>query len=258
MPAKILVAIPAYRCEQQIGRVLAGFDERLMSRLYKVIVIDNRSPDGTVKAAQEAIRKLGHKNIEVVQNRENYGLGGSHKAAFLYGEKIGVDYVAILHGDHQASTQELHSLIDEAERDASLSAVLGTRFMRSSRLQGYSPLRIVGNVGLNVVYTMLSGRITKDLGSGLNLFRMAELKDRRYLNFSDAFTFNMDLLLDYYHKNAKLGFVPITWTEVDQESNAKAFSVGWIALKTLLKWRVKPTVTRSGKPREYEFERITI
>lgn len=236
MPAKVLVAIPAYKCEAQIGRVLAGFDERLFGRVHKVIVIDNRSPDGTLNAAVNVAR--AYKKIEVVRNRENYGLGGTHKVAFIHAEDIGADYVAILHGDAQARTEELHALLDEADRDRGLSAVLGARFMPRSRLRGYSAVRIAGNIGLNAAYTLLSGRLTWDMGSGLNLFRVSDLTDHQYLGFSNGFTFNMDLLLHYYSRGARLKYVPITWAEEDQVSNARTFEVGWITLKTLLKWRL--------------------
>src|SRR5581483_5397878 len=123
---KVLVAIPAYNCEKQIGRVLKGFDKALLDRVEKVIVIDDRGGDNTAKAAQEAIEKLGlpQPKVQVVQNVHNLGLGGSHKMGFLYGEKIGADYVAILHGDDQAKAQELNNLLDVVDKDPSVGAIL--------------------------------------------------------------------------------------------------------------------------------------
>jgi glycosyltransferase involved in cell wall biosynthesis len=190
--------------------------------------------------AQKAAEKLSVRapgKIKVFQNNSNYGLGGTHKAAFLYAERQGFDAVAILHGDNQAKTVEMHELLDLAEAHPEVDAVLGARFMSTSRLEGYSLIRTLGNRALNLVYTLLSGRRTFDLGSGLNIFRLRTLKDHAFLSFSDAFTFNMDLLLDYYRKKSQVIFHPITWREEDQVSNAKAIKVGWITLKTVLRWR---------------------
>ncbi|MDB5178155.1 MAG: dolichyl-phosphate mannose synthase [Patescibacteria group bacterium] len=236
---KVLVAIPSYNCAPQIGRVLAGFDEKLLARVTEVIVIDDQGKDDTGAAALAELKKLpfDHSKIKVVRNDVNLGLGGSHKMAFLYGEKIGADYVAILHGDDQAKAPELNNLLDAAEKDPELGAVLGSRFMRGSTLRGYAWERIWGNRVFNLMYTLLTFHRTLDLGSGLNLFRLKNLADHRYLGFDDRMTFNFDLLLDYYSKNTKLKFVPITWTEEDQVTNARNVAVGKRAIQQLLLWR---------------------
>ncbi len=249
----VLVAIPAYNCEKQIGRVLKGFDRKTLDRVERVIVIDDRGGDDTAPVAQAAINKLkiGDK-VKVVQNVKNLGLGGSHKMAFLYGEKMGVDFVAILHGDDQAKAKELGKLIDVVEKDSKVGAVLGSRFMKGSDLAGYSKERIWGNRILNLLYTVVSFRLTRDLGSGLNLFRLKDLADHRYLGFNDRMTFNFDLLLDYYSKHTKLVNVPITWHESDQVTNARNFQVAWRAFRQLMLWRVGALKFEQHEPKEYQ------
>lgn len=241
---KILVAIPCYKCAPQIQRVLSEFTPELASAVGEVAVFDNRSPDETLQAALTAAKemnsKLGQDKFKVFLNDDNYGLGGTHKAAFLYGERNGFDYVAILHGDNQAVTEELGTLIEVARKSPELDAVLGARFMPGSRLVGYNRIRTLGNLGLNWLYTLLTLRKTYDLGSGLNLFKLQTLKDHRFLRFSDKFTYNMDHLLDYFRKRSKIKYVPISWREEDQVSGANALKVGWITLKTLFKWRFLP------------------
>ncbi len=150
---KVLVAIPSYNCAPQIGRVLAGFDDKLLGRVSEVIVIDDRGKDDTGGAAVAALEKLpfDHSKIKVVRNDVNLGLGGSHKMAFLYGERMGADYVAILHGDDQAKAPELNLLLDAAEADPEVGAVLGSRFMKGSTLKGYAWERIMGNRVFNLI-----------------------------------------------------------------------------------------------------------
>lgn len=253
---KVLVGIPAYNCEKQIGRVLAGFNGPLLDRVEKVIVIDNQSKDGTIEAAKAAIAKIGSPKIEVWRNDNNYNLGGSHKVAFLAGEKMGVDYVAIVHGDDQADTPELNRLIEAAHANPTADAILGSRFMRGSQLRGYDWKRIAGNRTLNLAYTTLIGTRVRDLGSGLNLFKLTGLSDHHYLGFADALTFNFDLLLDYYRKHAKLVYVPITWSEEDQVSNARNFNIGKTAGLQLLKWRFKGLTYPVRTPEQYTSTKV--
>ncbi len=240
---KIIVAIPSYNCAPQIPRVLAGFDKALLDRVSEVLVINNQSPDDTVKEALKAARKNGSPKIKVVTNDENVSLGGTHKVAFLYGKKVGADYVAILHGDDQATTQELNTLISIAEAAPDVDAVLGSRFMKGSKLSGYSASRIRGNKILNLAYTIVMGRKTKDLGSGLNMFKLSALDEDQFINFGDDLGFNFDLLLYLYKTKAKIVFTPISWKEEDQISNARNFKIAKLAAKRLFKWRfgIKPS-----------------
>ena len=235
---QILVAIPAYNCEKQIGRVIEGFSSELLKNLAEVIVVDNISSDGTIDGAKKAIQKLGVRKIKVMQNKNNYSLGASHKVAFLYAEKKKYDYVVILHGDDQAKTSDVNDLLELTKSKPELDAVLGCRFMKESQLKGYSLQRIWGNKFLNLIYTLVTFRRTYDLGSGLNIFKVSSLKDHRYLNFGDNLAFNFDLLLDYYKKHSELGYVPISWTEEDQVSNARNFQIAWFAFTKLIRWRI--------------------
>jgi dolichol-phosphate mannosyltransferase len=236
---RVIVIIPAYRCAPQIPRVLDGFDKALLDRVEEVIVVNNQSPDDTVQAALKAAKKIGSKKIKVVTNRENVSLGGSHKVGFFYGKSIGADYVAILHGDDQAETKELNNLLNIIEDHPSLDAVLGSRFMAGSDLHGYSWQRIAGNRVLNMAYTVLMLRRTKDLGSGLNVFKLSALDTDKVINFGDDLGFNFDLLLYLFTSKAKIRFTPITWKEDDQVSNAHNFKIAKLAAVRLLKWRFK-------------------
>lgn len=231
-----ILAIFSYNCEKQIGRVLSEIDANLLGRFEKVIIIDNQSLDGTYKVAEQEISRINSPKYILHKNPSNIGLGGSHKVAFKKAREFGAEYLAILHGDHQARASELHTLMDEAQKNSDAAAILGSRFMSKSKRQGYSLLRTIGNMGLNFIYTLLTGRSTKDLGSGINVFKV--LPESRLASCSNGFTFNMDLLLGYYTAKEKVIFVPISWFEEDQVSNAKTFKVGWTALKTVLKWRI--------------------
>jgi dolichol-phosphate mannosyltransferase len=237
----ILVAIPCYQCATQIGRTLAGFQPDLLARVDRVVCIDNGSTDGTEAAALDEMRRLGFGSRGwVIRNDRNYGLGGTHKVAFELARAERFAQLVILHGDAQGRTEEIGRFIDEAARHPEASAILGARFMPGSTLEGYPLLRQAGNRGLNLVYSALTGQRILDMGAGLNLFRVSLLERLPYREFSDAFTFNMDLLLELLRRREPFRYVPITWTETDQRSNASALRVGWKALTTVLRWRFGP------------------
>lgn len=237
---KILVFIPAYRCEAQITRVIDQFDARVQAKVDTVMVVDNRSPDGTLNAAIERSKSvLKNCNFIAWCNNDNYGLGGSHKAAFRYAVEQGFDYIVVLHGDDQADIRDLMPQL-EAGVDQGIDCLLGARFMRGSQLKGYSWFRTFGNRVYNTLFSMVTMRAIYDLGSGLNLYRVATYRNFYYKTFPDDLTFNYVMLLASYHRKQTVRFFPISWREDDQISNVRLFRQAFKVLGLLGGYGLQP------------------
>lgn len=253
---KILLAIPAYKCAPQITRVLDEIDDKLASRVSEIAVIDNGSPDDTVEKVRD-YKKLGRlPHLRVYQNIDNYNLGGTHKVAFLKAEREGFTHVLILHGDNQAKSDEGNLLIDFAEKHPNQQTVLGSRFSKGSKLHGYDWKRIYGNKVLNLVYSVVTLRSCKDLGSGLNLFSMSDMDKRTYLEFADKLTFNFELLLDLVERKVNFAYYPITWREEDQVSNARNWNIFYTALVNLAQWRLGKSYKQTKSDTYYQCKEI--
>lgn len=251
---KILLAIPTFNCEQQISRVLSKLSKNSINHVDKVIVIDNQSTDDSLNVAINTRSKFKLDKVSILKNTENYGLGGSHKVAFSYAKKHKFDFVVILHGDDQANPDEIPKLLACAKSNNNIDACLGSRFMIKSKLRGYSGKRIAGNLILNFIYSVVMLRLSKDLGSGLNIFKKTVYENERYKYFANDLTFNIDLLLFLYANNYKIKFQPISWSEDDQTSNAKLFNIGTLALIKLFRWRFNmPSKTKYADYTSEEF-----
>lgn len=235
MGPKILLFIPGYNCEKQIPRVLAQVDDAVGAYITEIIMVNNRSTDGTEQAVADFGRAHPALPLKLLRNNENYGLGGSHKVAFDYAIKNGFDYVIVLHGDDQGNVVDMLPVLESGaykEHDC----CLGARFAKGSRLIGYSKFRTFGNRVYNGIFSMATGRKIKDLGSGLNLYSVAMLKNRYYIKYPDNLTFNycMVLALAYYRQDAL--FVPITWREDDQVSNVKMMNQAFYVLGLVFRY----------------------
>jgi glycosyltransferase involved in cell wall biosynthesis len=251
---RILVFIPAYRCASQITRVIDQFDERVQHWIDTVMVIDNRSPDNTLSMAIERGKsRLTHCRFIAWINDNNYGLGGSHKAAFRYAVENGFDYLVVLHGDDQA---DIRDLIPELERGAHLDVdcLLGARFMHGSKLDGYSLLRTVGNRVYNQLFSLAALRQIHDLGSGLNVYRLGAFRNFYYKIFPDGLTFNYVMLLSSYHTGQRVRFFPISWREEDQVSNVKLFSQAFHVLGLLTSFFFRRAAFLATEMRERPFD----
>lgn len=244
MREKILVFIPGYNCEKQIVRVLKQFDENILKHIEEIIYVNNRSTDNTEKVVLDYKNEHKELPVKVLRNDENYNLGGSHKVAFNYALKNKFDYVIVLHGDDQGDIHDLLPYLENGEYK-NFDCLLGSRFLKDSKLKGYSKFRIFGNRVFNIIYSMCIGKNIKDLGSGLNMYNTKILENNFYHKFPDKLTFNCCMLFaaDYYKQTTK--FFPITWREEDQISNVKMFSQAKITLKMALKYRFNKKYVQS-------------
>ena len=229
MSDRLLIFIPCYNCERQIGRVIDQFAGPAGDIASEILVLDNCSRDATVEAAVAARDRLLTRPITVGRNRANYNLGGSHKAAFRYAREQGFSHVVTLHGDDQGRIDDLLPHL-AADRHHQTDALLGSRFARGATLVNYSRFRILGNYVFNGLFSMGSARLITDLGSGLNLFGRRVIDDPHVELYADDLRFNIYLLLGAIDQGMKLQFFPISWREDDQVSNVAMTSQ---AVKTL-------------------------
>ena len=236
MKPRFLVFIPGYNCAPQIGQVFEGL-KSCEALVDEVLFVENRSQDSTLEVALAARKSCQFEKLTILQNAENYGLGGSHKVAFRYALERGFDYLIILHGDNQADPREVPLFIRQALENPGVDAVLGDRFSAGSKLLGYSKLRTYGNIGISWIYSLLTLQHVRDLGAGLNLIRVERLKTLDFESCSDYCDFHTQLLLDMLRSHWFLRYQPITWKEEGQKSNINPFVYGLTTLKILLNWR---------------------
>ncbi len=221
---KRLLFIPMYNCEKQIIRVLKQIDDNIQKYFTSIIIVNNRSTDNGEKAVIDYLKSNNFNiSVKVLRNSDNYGLGGSHKVAFDYAIENNYDYVAVFHGDDQGQISDLIPVFDN-KTYLNYDCMLGSRFMKGSKLKGYSKFRTFGNKVYNVIFSCILAKKISDLGSGINLYKVQMLKNKFYFKYPDKLTFNCYMLLAAKQYKHKINYFPITWKEDDQKSNVKMFS----------------------------------
>ena len=228
---KILLFIPMYNCEKQIARVLDQLKGDAEDVISYAIIVNNRSTDNGEAAVMGYLKENKFRfPVELLRNDSNYGLGGSHKVAWQYAIDHGYDFVVTLHGDDQGHIADIIPYIKDGTYKK-YDCLLGSRFLKDSKLVGYSKFRTFGNRVYNIIFSVATLHRIYDLGAGLNMYNVNMLRDKHYLKFADDLTFNYFgvLALRYYHQSYK--FFPLVWSEDDQVSNVKMLSQ---AVKTLV------------------------
>ncbi len=259
MARKILLFIPGYNCEKQVVRVLRKVQKSdAMKYINEIVFVNNRSTDDSEKKVLEFKRKT-ELPIRVFRNKDNYNLGGSHKVAFDYAIKNRFDYVIVLHGDDQGDINDIIPVL-RSEEYTKHDCMLGARFMKGSRLIGYSKFRTFGNRVYNLLFSLVTFNRIYDLGSGLNIYSTKMLKNKFYSKFPDRLTFNYCMIMAAQYYKHNIAFFPISWREEDQVSNVKMTSQAISVLKMLFAYafhhRYIEKELRDKTVKKYDYEEI--
>lgn len=218
-------------------RVLKQLDSKVIKYIDEVIVVNNRSTDNTEAVVTKFIQEA-KVHAKLLRNDENYGLGGSHKVAFDYAIKNNFDYAIVLHGDDQGDIHDIVSIL-ENKKYRDYDCYLGARFLKGSKLDGYSLFRTFGNIVYNMLFSIVTFKPIYDLGSGLNMYKVNMLNGKFYIKFPDDLTFNYCMILSAQYYNHNIKFFPISWREDDQVSNVKMFSQAIRVLNMLMTYFFK-------------------
>jgi len=237
MPNRLLIFIPAYNCEAQLPRVLDKINQHIQNLTSEILIIDNHSKDQTLARARQGAEKIKIK-MTILQNKENYNLGGSIKRAFLYALENNYDYMITLHGDDQADIRDMLPILDNHKQE-NYDMVIGARFHSQSVLKGYSVIRIIGNKVLNYICSIINRRRVDDLIAGLNCYNINFFRNKFFLLFPDDLTFDVHVLLYAFSEKARIKYIPITWREEDQISNAKAIRQAFVILRLFANYCLK-------------------
>ena len=257
MKEKILLFIPGYNCEKQITRVLGQLDESILKYIDKVIMVNNRSTDGTEKVVSEFIENNQNVPIVLLRNDDNYGLGGSHKVAFQYAMEHGYDYVIVLHGDDQGDIHDLYAVL-KRKAYRKYDCCLGARFMNGSKLKGYSGFRTFGNLVYNILFSVVVKKRIFDLGSGLNMYNVNMLRSKFYEKFPDNLMFNYCMIMASNYYRHHIAFFPISWREDDQVSNVKMMNQAVTVLKMLGSYYINKSRFILSDMREKKIEKYSV
>lgn len=231
----IALFIPTYNVQDEIIPVLSKIPDEVMGRLDKIYIIDNGSNDETLARVEAYLKAQGDAKFELYQNKKNEMLGGSTINAFKKSIKDDVDFLICLHGDGQADPVDLKKFIAKIDDESPPDFVLGSRFLKYSKVAEYSILRLF----FNKVFCYMQWLITKqkvyDLGAFI-AFNIETIRKVSYQSLPRDMGYHPYLILVICKKlkrKIKFSEFPISWGEV-KSTNINVFSYGLVHLKKIL------------------------
>lgn len=160
MKKKVMILIPAYNEENNIGNVIDEIKDAGWNEKADIVVINDGSSDKT----SEAARMHGAKVIDQIYNM---GYGSALQTGYKYAMYEEYDYVLQMDADGQHLVSNLSSLLETIMGDKTINIVIGSRFCDGT--EGY-PISYYKKFAIwvlkNLIYSA-SGQKISDPTSGL-------------------------------------------------------------------------------------------
>lgn len=183
---RVVVVMPAYRAERTLRR---AYDEVMAQGVVDhVIIVDDASPDETVRVARE----LPAAQVHV--HEHNLGYGGNQKTCYRLALEQRADIVIMVHPDCQY-TPKLIPAMASMIGGGLYDCVLGSRILGGHALRGGMPIwKYVFNRILTFAENVMTGAKLSEYHTGYRAFSARLLRQLPLDGNSNDFAFDNQML----------------------------------------------------------------
>jgi dolichol-phosphate mannosyltransferase len=176
---------------------------------HHVLIVDDNSPDGTGRLADELAEK--HAEVSVLHRPGRGGLGPAYLAGFAQALEEGAEFVLEMDADFSHDPADLARLL-AAARDADL--VLGSRYVPGGQVTEWGAVRRLVSRGGCWYARWVLGLPVRDLTGGLKCFRREVLEaiDLPTVR-SHGYAFQVELTYRAVKRGFRVVEIPITFRE---------------------------------------------
>jgi dolichol-phosphate mannosyltransferase len=202
-----LIIVPTYNERENLPHLA----QRLLALPTRVdlLVVDDGSPDGTGKIADELAGK--HPEIHVLHRAEKNGLGRAYIAGFKWALERGYEFIFEMDGDFSHDPDDVPVFL-EAARNADL--VLGSRYVNGIRVINWPLKRLMLSRGAGKYVKLVTGMPFTDPTGGYKCFRRRALQAVNLNEVrSNGYSFQIEMTHKLWRQGFKIVEVPIIFTE---------------------------------------------
>lgn len=230
MGSETLVIIPTYNERENLPQIL----QRLLALPVEldVLVVDDNSPDGTGKIADEFAARDAR--VKVLHRQVKDGLGRAYCAGFLWALARDYEFVFEMDGDLSHNPADIPGFLDAA-KNADL--VVGSRYSNGIRVINWPLNRLMLSLTAAKYVKVITGMPITDPTGGYKCFRRNTLKVLDLENVhSNGYSFQIEMTHKVWRQGMRVAEVPIIFTDRFQGRSKMSWSIVEEAL--LMVWRL--------------------
>jgi dolichol-phosphate mannosyltransferase len=203
---RALVVLPTYN---EAGN-LAPMVEQILQYEVDVVVVDDGSPDGTGRLADELHLAQGGR-VDVLHRPAKLGLGTAYVAGFQRALAAGYDYVLEMDCDFSHDPKYLPAFLAQIQ---SADLVLGSRYMPGGGTVNWNLVRRFISRSGSLYSQLVLGLPYRDLTGGFKCFRRNVLEAIGLGSVrSNGYAFQIELTYRAHQRGFRIAELPIIFYE---------------------------------------------
>ena len=236
MPERALVIVPTYNESRNLPGIVPAI--LAQDRRLEVLVVDDSSPDGTGRMAEEMAAR--DPRVHVLHRAAKAGLGRAYLAGFGWALERGYDFVLEMDADFSHDPKFLPRFLD-AIGQADL--VVGSRYKTGVNVINWPMGRLLLSYYANVYARVVTGLPLSDATGGFKCFRrrVLEAVDLDRVR-SNGYAFQIEMSFRAWKKGMRLVEIPIVFVDrVEGQSKMSkrivreaVWMVWWLRLRSMV------------------------
>ena len=213
---RALVIFPTYNERDNIGRIIPTVLAKDPS--VHALVVDDNSPDGTGKMADEMA--ANDERVHVLHRERKEGLGRAYIAGFKYALEQKFDYIFEMDADFSHNPDYIPDFL-KAIRENDL--VIGSRYISGVNVVNWPMRRLILSYFANYYARIITGLPVRDGTGGFKCFRREVLETINLDEIkSNGYIFQIEVSMRAWKRGFKLKEIPIVF--VDREKGVSKMS----------------------------------
>ena len=225
------IVIPTYN---EVGNL-----EGLLNQIFtlhsdfKIIIVDDNSPDGTGKVADAIAQK--DRRVSVIHRPEKAGLGTAYITGFKMALSRGADLIFEMDADFSHNPKYLNHFLQASKR---ADLVIGSRYVDGVRVEGWRFRRLLLSKFANMYVSYIMVKPVWDFTAGFRCYRRAVL-ERIDLDSirSDGYAFQIEMTYQTFKHGFKVIEIPILFRDRQHGYSKISRNVVWEAFWLTLRCR---------------------
>ena len=197
------IIVPVRNESENLKSVFDYFNDNLKQIDFEVLIINDFSADDTLEKAKSLI--ANYKNFVVFDNLKK-GLGGAINQGIL---KANGKYIAIMMADQSDDINDLLKYYELMKTDK-YDAVLGSRFLKDSKINDYPIQKLILNRIFNLFVSLIFWNKYNDYTNAFKIYSKKALTDIMPL-ISESFNVFLEIPLKIISRNYQYTIIPINW-----------------------------------------------
>jgi dolichol-phosphate mannosyltransferase len=225
----VTVALPTYNELENLPHIVP----EIVVHGYRLLIIDDNSPDGTGRLADSLAADLD--GVDVLHRSEKSGLGPAYADGFDRILAEGAEIVIEMDADFSHDPADLPGLVAAVSDGADL--VIGSRYVPGGSTPDWPVLRRLISRGGNLYARTMLGIPVRDATAGFRAFSADALRRLPYRQAdASGYGFQVEMAWRAHQAGMKITEIPITFRDRTRGKSKMGFPIVLEAMRLVTSW----------------------